>query len=112
MANEQVNQTVIGSGNIFTGTGDIRINYQLPAADAEERRILLQLTENVKQTWIAGVLETSVYQKLLFEVRGEARPEAVTHPWQRVLELSGQPSETLGVERQIENVYKQAGRAL
>src|SRR5690606_34679611 len=96
MGNADVRQTVIGSGNIFTATGDVRINYQLPPAEAGERRVLLQLTAAVKQFWVAGVLEHSVHEAAMIELRKEARPDAVQHPWESVLELPGQTGRVLG----------------
>jgi DNA polymerase III delta prime subunit len=107
-----IQQTVIGDHNIFTGTGDIRITYQLPPAESEERRLLLQLTESVRRFWIAGVLERSVHEAALVALRKEARPEAVQHPWGRVLALPRQAEETLGAERKIGDIFAQTGRTL
>ncbi|MGH7955547.1 MAG: hypothetical protein ACREH8_00875, partial [Opitutaceae bacterium] len=112
MGNAEVRQTVIGSGNIFTATGDVRINYNLPPAEAEERRVLLQLTASVKQFWVAGVLERSVHETAMIELRKEARPDTVQHPWERVLELPGQPAQSLGGERGTADVFNESGRAL
>jgi MoxR-like ATPase len=112
MADAEVRQIVTGSGNIFTATGDVRINYSLPPAEAEERRLLLQLTGSVKQFWIDGVLERSVHQAALIELSKTARPDAVRHPWGRVLELPGQPASAIGAERDIGAIFDDTGRAL
>src|SRR5688572_7389708 len=112
MGNAEVRQTVIGSGNIFTATGDVRINYHLPPAEAEERRVLLQLTASVKQFWIAGVLEHSVHEAAMIALRKEARPDAVQHPWGRVLELPGHAPQPLGGGQGILEVFNETGRAL
>lgn len=112
MASAEVRQTVFGSGNIFTATGDVRINYQLPQAEAKERRVLLQLTEAVKQFWIAGVLQRSIHEAAMLDLRKEDRPDAVQHPWERVLELPGQPAQPLAVERTIGGIFAETGRAL
>ena len=112
MGNAEVRQTVIGSGNIFTATGDVRINYHLPPAEAEERRVLLQLTASVKQFWIAGVLEHSVHEAAMIALRKETRPDAVQHPWGRVLELPGHAPQPLGGGQGILDVFNETGRAL
>ena len=112
MGGAEIHQTVVGDHNIFTGSGDIRITYQLPPAEAEERRLLLQLTENVRRFWIEGVLEHSVHEAAMVELRKEARPEAVDHPWERVLELPRGAPEALGPERAIGDVFAGTGRAL
>lgn len=112
MANAEVRQTVIGSGNIFSATGDVRINYQLPPVEADERRVLLQLTENVRQFWIKGVLEGSVHEAALIDLRREARPDAIQHPWGSVLELPGRVARNLESEAGPAAVFSEAGHAL
>ena len=90
MADQQITQTVLGDHNIFTGIGDINIVYQLPPVEAEDRRNLLILLSKVKQFWIEGVLDQSVYHEALIQLGKESRPEMVEHPWGRVLELPDQ----------------------
>src|SRR5260370_40291236 len=81
MESPEVRKTVAGDHNILTATGDIRINYHLPPAEAEERRILLQLAESVKRFWIQGVLERSLHEAAMLELRKEPISDAVQHPW-------------------------------
>ena len=77
MADQQITQTVIGDHNIFTGIGDINVVYQLPPVEAEDRRNLLILLNKVKQFWIEGVLEQSVYSEAMIQLGKESRPEMV-----------------------------------
>lgn len=112
MGGAGIHQTVVGDHNIFTGSGDIRITFQLPPAEAEERRLHLQLTESVRRFWIEGVLEHSVHEAAMVALRKEARPEAVDHPWERVLELPRGAAETLGPDRAIGDVFAGTGRTL
>src|ERR1043166_683215 len=112
MAAPEIRQTVSGDHNIFTATGDIRITYNLPPAEAEERRVLMQLAASVRQFWVEGVLENSVHDTAMIELRKEAQPEAVEHPWERVLELPGQPAEAIAATRSTTDLFLTTGRSL
>jgi hypothetical protein len=112
MATPEVRQTVIGDHNLFTATGDIRITYQLPPAEAKVRVALLQLAESVRQFWIAGVLERSVHEAGMIELRKESIADAVQHPWERILELPGQPARSLAAEQAVGEIFTETGRAL
>jgi eukaryotic-like serine/threonine-protein kinase len=112
MEGPEVRQTVIGDHNIFTATGDIRINYHLPPAEAEERRILRHLADSVKRFWIEGVLERSLHEVAMLELRKEPLPAVVQHPWERILELPGQSSQSLAGEKKIGEIFFETGRSL
>jgi eukaryotic-like serine/threonine-protein kinase len=112
MADQQITQTVFGDHNIFTGIGDINVVYQLPPVEAEDRRNLLILLRKVKQFWIEGVLEQSVYHEAMIQLGKETRPEMVQHPWEKVLELPDKTSRSLPPDKNIREVFKEAGRAL
>ena len=112
MESTEIRQTVTGEHNIFTASGDIRINYQLPPAEAEDRRNLLLLADNVKRFWIEGVLERSLHEVAMLELRKEPLSDAVQHPWERVLELPGQPSQSLAGEKKIGEIFFETGRCL
>ena len=111
MANAQITQTVLGDHNIFTGIGDINVVYQLPPVEAEDRRNLLILLNKVKQFWIEGVLEQSVYHEALIQLGRESRPEMVEHPWGRVLELPDQAIH-LTPDKKIGEIFDEVGRTL
>lgn len=108
----EIRQTVIGDHNIFTATGDIRITYNLPPAEAEERRILLQLAGSVRQFWVEGVLQNSIHDTAMIELHKEAQPDAVQHPWERVLELPGQTAQCLGAGKTTTDLFIETGRSL
>src|SRR2546423_6607410 len=112
MAAPEIRQTVIGDHNIFTATGDVRITYNLLPAEAEERRVLLQLANSVRQFWVEGVLEKSVHDTAMIELRKETQPDAVQHPWERVLELPGQPAQSLGASTTAAALFFETGRSL
>ena len=112
MAAPEIRQTVIGDHNIFTATGDIRITYNLPPAEAEERRVLLQLAGSVGQFWVKGVLESSIHDTAMIELHTEARSEAVEHPWERVLELPGRSAQSLGTGKTTTELFVETGRSL
>ena len=112
MATPEVRQTVIGDHNIFSATGSINIKYELAPAEARDRVPLTQLVESVKQFWIHGVLERSVHEASMLELRIEPATGAVEHPWARVLEVPGQPVSPLGAEQPIGAIFAQTGRAL
>lgn len=108
-----VHQTITGDHNIVTGTGDVRIVYQLPPAEAEERRALLVVLERVKQFWITGVLEGSLQGAAALELGTAPQHDAVAHPWAHVVELPapGRPA-TGTTTLPIEALFDQASRAL
>jgi hypothetical protein len=105
-------QTVTGDHNIFTGTGDIRIIYNLPPAEAEDRRQLLILLDRVKQFWIEGVLKNSVHGAALLDLGKKTLKDAVEHPWEGILELPNQSSQILPKSERIVNIFDEVGRNL
>ena len=108
----EASQTVSGDHNIFTGTGDVKIVYELPPAEANERRSLLILLSRVRQFWIEGVLERSVYGAALLELGKERLQGAVEHPWERVLELPDDAPQQVPLDRSIVEVFHKSGRSL
>ncbi len=112
MPTPEASQTVSGDHNIFTGTGDVKIVYELPPAEANERRSLLILLSRVRQFWIEGVLERSVYGAALLELGKERLQGAVEHPWERVLELPDDAPQQVPLDRSIVEVFHKAGRSL
>ena len=108
-----VQQTVIGNNNIFSATGDVVvIQNPLPPAEARTRRELGILLQKVKTFWIAGFLEKSLYQMVLLDLGKEARPDAIDHPWESVLELPDQVGQAVARETKIIDIFDQVNRAL
>ena len=107
-----ITQTVTGDRNIFTGTGDVNVVYNLPQAEAEDRRGLLILLDRVKQFWVEGVLEQSVQHEALINLGKETKADAVEHPWEQVVELPNAASQRLAPDTRVADVFEQVGRLL
>src|SRR5512144_104974 len=107
-----ITQTVTGDRNIFTGTGAVNVIYNLPPADAEDRRGLLILLDRVKQFWVEGVLEQSVQREALINLGKETKADAVEHPWEQVVELPNAASQRTPPDTRVADVFEQVGRLL
>jgi hypothetical protein len=108
----EIRQTVVGDHNIFTGTGDIRITYQLPPVEAETLRLLRQLADRVQRFWGDGVLKKSLYDQIFVELGKTPMRDAVAHPWNSVVEIKGEATKLGGVEQDISEIFLRAGRTL
>ncbi len=84
----------------------------VPHPGTGDRANQLILLQKVRQFWIEGVLEQSVHRRALMEVTRETRPDAVTHPWQQVLELPDQSSRSLAPGQGIGALFESVGRSL
>lgn len=60
-------QWVVGDHNIFSGTGDVHVTYQLPEATADEWHNLRLFAAKVRSNWVEGVLEPSIGDRPLLE---------------------------------------------
>jgi len=108
-----VTQIVTGSGNVFTGTGDVvYVTPNPPPPSVEERHNLLNLAAQVRQVWIRDVLEDSVHHAALLDLGMRTEPGAVEHPWERVLIKADEPSRVLPRETGIGEVFESVGRML
>ena len=111
MAEPTNSQSVFGDHNVFSQKGDVHIVYQLSAAEGEDRRNLLILLNKVKQFWIKGVLEQSIYHEVLIELGKESRPEMVAQPLERVHELPD-AAYLLPTEKSNGEIFEETGRLL
>ena len=121
MSTSAITQTIKGDRNIFAGTGNVTVIYNLPQADAEDRRGLLILLDRVKQFWVEGVLEQSVQHEALINLGMEARVDAVEHPWEQLpgvtfrsalLELPNAATQRLAPDTKITDVFESVARLL
>ena len=80
--------------------------------DVDDRRNKRILLERVKQFWIEGVLEKSLYNMVLLDLGKERQVEAVEHPWERVLELPDQSRQSLPPDKKIGDIFNEMERAL
>ncbi|HEX6373076.1 MAG TPA: NACHT domain-containing protein [Longimicrobium sp.] len=107
-----IQQHVTGAGNLFTATGDVyQVSYHLDPPTAADRRNLANLLGHVKRTWITDVLERAVHDAPLALGMREA-PDAVEHPWERVLERPAEPGRVLPPDAGIGRVFDDVGRLL
>jgi len=108
-------QTVTGSNNIFSGTGDVYYVTQpipIPIAEIQTRKDLLTLLRRVKTFWIDDVLNKSVFNAALIDLGKEKQAEAVEHPWHSVLEQPDSVSHTLARGTSMGDIFEQANGAL
>lgn len=73
------------------------------------RRTMLQL---VKNYWVKGVLEQSLYGAAMIELGLEERADAIELPWDMVLQTPDQPRRTLPTGTRIVNVFDRMNGAL
>lgn len=108
---QTTSQTVAGDHNIFSATGDVYV-YQSPAPlspdDAKRRRDLNILLNRVKEFWIEGVLENSLYNLPLFDLSKDIVEEAIdkaANPLEQILELPTQPYRNLSPDQKIVDIF-------
>ncbi len=96
---------------VEAGATLIRADVLVAPGDARECANLRILLNKVKQFWIEGVLEKSLYNAVLLELGKEVRADAVEHPWESVLEL---PNATRSLPRDTNmgTLFNQMNRAL
>ena len=86
------NIQVIGSHNVITRITNFFAGDTEAQRAMRNRRAMLEL---VKNTWIKGVLEKSLYNEVLIELGMEERPSAVGHPWDMQVQMPDKPNRTL-----------------
>lgn len=70
------------------------------------------LRRKVQQFWIEGVLENSLYLKTLHDLGMVMEPIAVENPWGTYVERPDQPSQPLGQEQSVVDVFDEHGGSL
>lgn len=101
---------VNAGGDVLVAGGNINVENLTPQERAD-RRDLKILLEKVETFWIKGVLEKSVYQQLLIELNKTPSPDAVEHPWQRVIETD-QLSEAIPPKTATLDIFNRFNRKL
>ncbi len=100
-------------GDVIEGNKIITTVYQAPPpAEAADRHNLAILLGKVKQFWIEGVLEKSVYTIALIDLGKETQAQAVAHAWEQVLELPDQSRQTLPPDKKISQIFDEMNRTL
>ena len=77
----------------------------------KDKQDLFFLLTAVEKFWINTVLEKSLYNQLMIALGKQVKPEAVDHPWKRVLAIGG-ISKDLPPEKPILEIFDELGRAL
>jgi hypothetical protein len=88
---------------------------QVFAGDTSQRRAQRNrraMLEMVKNTWIKGVLEKSLYSEVLIELGLEERPDAVERPWDMVVQMPNCPRRTLPSGVKMVQVFDELNGAL
>jgi eukaryotic-like serine/threonine-protein kinase len=81
----------------------------LSEESSQERRNRKRLLDNVRDAWIKGVLESSLYEQVLITLSLEERPQAVDRPWSLELKESDQASRLLPEGTSIMEPFDQLG---
>ena len=81
---------------------------QAPLTPQEYRNRQALLTK-VKNFWVRGVLEKSLYNQVLIELGLEERPDAVINPWNAILETGDDSPQTLPEGTKIIDVFDNIG---
>ncbi|MBW4504855.1 MAG: NACHT domain-containing protein [Scytonema hyalinum WJT4-NPBG1] len=97
--------------NFFFGQHEAASGKQLTRQEYENRRILLS---KVRNSWVQGVLERSLYGRVLIELGLEERLDAVNHLGEMVWETPDQPRQILPVGTRVIDKFDEmvAGRTL
>ena len=77
--------------------------------DAATRHILL---DKVRTFWVEGVLEQSLHGAALIDLRKEAQPDALVHPWEMVVQRPDLPPRPLPPGQSILDTFDDTGKAL
>ena len=88
--------------NYFIGDTDQQRAYQI-------RQNMLQL---VKRTWIEGVLQQSVHNQTLIELGMETKPDALSHPWDAVVQMPDRETVPIQPGRTILQMFDQSNGSL
>jgi hypothetical protein len=98
-----INQTIIQKISNFI-IGDTKAQRA-----HRDRRAMLELVRN---TWIKGVLEKSLYHEVLIELGMEERPGEVDHPWDTQVQMPNQTNRTLPLGTSIINIFDEMNGAM
>lgn len=84
----------------------------LPAATATEIRQRTRMLQKVRDFWIDGVLEKSLYRSALIQLGLEQRPDATAYPWQMIVERPDQARQQLPTGTRLIDVFKECNGEL
>ena len=103
------NIQVVGSNNIVQRITNIFQGDTEAQRARRNRRAMLQL---VKNTWIKGVLEKSLYNEVLIELGMEERPDVVDHPWDVQVQMPDKENRILPAGTSMIEVFDEMNSAM
>ena len=110
---------VLGVGLLTVGVALFKVLQFGPAANAAPEispaaleANLAVLRRKVKRFWIEGVLEQSLYRKMLLELDMQHTRKAVEHPWEKEFQIPGGVQAPIPRGKNMEAVFAEAGRSL
>ena len=94
-----------------------RPTSQSAAPTGENRRGLEILLRKVRQYWIEGVLEKSLFQAILIDLGMQRMQDAVDNPcaetpWTGLLERPGAETQALAPQQKLADVFEEEGGSL
>jgi eukaryotic-like serine/threonine-protein kinase len=78
----------------------------------QERRNRSRMLQKVRDFWIKGVLENSLYGAALIELGLEYKPDAVQYPWDMIIQQPDQPARTIAPGAKIIDIFNELGGEL
>jgi hypothetical protein len=97
--------------SVMVGVNQGTINIA-PTMTAQERRNRSRMLQKVRDFWVKGVLENSLYGAALIELGMEYRPDAVIHSWDVIIQQPDRPNETLPSGKKLSEVFDEFGGEL
>ena len=95
---------VVEGGTV--NVGQINLSSEESSQERINRKRLL---DNVRTAWIEGVLESSLYERVLITLGLEERPQEVDRPWSLEIKEPDQPSRHLPEGTSIITPFDQLG---
>lgn len=83
--------------------------------DTEQQRALRNrrnMLELVKNNWVEGVLEKTLYHEVMLDLGLEQRPDEVQHPWDMMLQMPEHDNRVLPPGTKIMQVFDETNHAL
>lgn len=78
----------------------------IPQQEYRNRKILLT---KVKNFWVKGVLEKSLYNQVLIELGLEERPDAIANPWSMILDTGDNSPQPLSSGTKVIDIFDEIG---
>ncbi|MBW4545934.1 MAG: NACHT domain-containing protein [Symplocastrum torsivum CPER-KK1] len=102
-------QTTNTGGTNYVGEIHFHGNEQNSPLTQQEYRNRQALLTKVKNFWVKGVLEKSLYNQVLLELGLEERLDAVANPWSVVLEIEESLHQPLPDGAKVIDIFEQIG---